>query len=183
MCSTVQSPRAANAFSRACAARTWPAPDEADKRRTRGFDFIRAALEFCHRASRSLATTSGNFLKHSARHVLQLAKTRQVVLKFVVQHFRLFRAKLRAQNHIAQPDGMRQKRVFLQFFERNARVVVIHNFPRGETSLQSLRRRLAGPINCTREELRRTRFRRESKSGKTLRSRRGSGHEFVTLDF
>src|ERR1700721_3713172 len=91
MCSTVQSPRAANAFSRACAARTCPAPEDADKRRTRGFAFIRAALQLLPLASRSFAATGCNFLKHSARHVLQLAETRQVILKFVVQNFRLFR--------------------------------------------------------------------------------------------
>src|SRR5580698_6411626 len=95
MCSTVQSPRAANAFSRACAARTCPAPDDADKRRTRGFCFIRAALQFCHQASRSLAAPGGNLFENAARHALQFAKSRQIILKFVVQRFCLFRAKLR----------------------------------------------------------------------------------------
>src|SRR5271163_1632950 len=132
MCSTVQSPRAENAFSRACAARTCPAPEEADKRRTRSFGFISSALRLRSCASRSFAATGCNFLKNSARHVLQLAETRQIVLKFVVQSFRLFRAKLRPQNHVAQPDRMRQKRILFQFFERNARVVVIHKFPQGE---------------------------------------------------
>src|SRR5580700_10792222 len=113
MCSTAQSPRAANAFSRACAARTCPAPEEADKRSTRGFGFIPRALRFRRSASRSLAATGGNFFEHAARHVLQFAKTRQIILKFVVQRFRLFRSKLRAQDHVAQPDGMRQKRIFL----------------------------------------------------------------------
>src|SRR5580658_9932959 len=107
MCSTAQSPRAANAFSRACAARTCPAPEDADKSRTRGFGFIRAALRFFPSASRSLAAPSGNFFEHSARHALQLAKPRQIILKFVVQRLRLFRAKLGAQDHIAQSDRMR----------------------------------------------------------------------------
>src|ERR1700721_1874197 len=111
MCSTVQSPRAANAFSRASAARTCPAPEEADKSRRRGFVFIPAALRLSQRASRSLAAPGGNFLENSPRHTLQLAETRQIILKFMVQHFRLFRAKLRAQNHVAQSDRMRQKRV------------------------------------------------------------------------
>src|SRR5215831_6093040 len=36
MCSTVESPRAKNAFSRASAARTWPAPEVAESNNTRG---------------------------------------------------------------------------------------------------------------------------------------------------
>src|SRR5580692_6050984 len=138
MCSTVQSPRAANAFSRACAARTCPAPDDADNRRTRGFAFIRAELRFHANASRGLTAPGGDFFEHSARHVLQLAKTRQIILKFVVQQLRLFRTQLRAQNHVAQSDRMRQKRILFQFFERNARVIVIHKFPREEPSLDRI---------------------------------------------
>src|ERR1700690_2988850 len=121
ICSTAQSPRAANAFSRACAARTCPAPDDADKRRTCGFAFIRAELRFCRSASRSLAAPGGNFFEHSTRHVLQLAEPRQIILKFVVQQLRLFRAELRAQNHVAQPDRVWQKRILFQFLERNTR--------------------------------------------------------------
>src|SRR6267142_2545964 len=41
MCSTSQLPSARNAFSSACAARTWPAPEEAERIRTRGFRFRR----------------------------------------------------------------------------------------------------------------------------------------------
>src|SRR5690348_14754011 len=134
MCSTAQSPRAANAFSRACAARTCPAPEDADKRRTRGFDFIRAWLRLWRGASRSLAAPGGDRFEDSARHALQLAETRQVILEIVVERFCFFGAKLRAQNHIPQLDGMRQQRILLQLLERNPRVVVIHKFPRGETS-------------------------------------------------
>src|SRR5580704_8842215 len=111
MCSTTQSPRAANAFSRACAARTCPAPEDADKRRTRGFCFIRGLLRIQRFPSRGLAASGGNFFEDAARHALQLAEARQIVLEFVVQRFRLFRAKLRAQNHVAQFYGMRQKGV------------------------------------------------------------------------
>src|SRR5580693_5589907 len=142
MCSTTQSPRSANAFSRACAARTCPAPEDADRSKTRGFAFIRGELRFWRRASRSFAASGGDLFEDSACHALQLAKAHQIILEFVIQRFRFFRAKLRAQNHIAQLDGMRQKRVFLQFFERDARVVVIHKFPRGEEGLESLRRGL-----------------------------------------
>ena len=73
------------------------------------------------------AAPCGYFFEDSARHGLQLAKTRQIILELVVQRFCFFRAKLRAQDHVAQLDGMRQKRVLLQFLERNARVVVIHD--------------------------------------------------------
>src|SRR3984957_6574695 len=111
MCSTAQSPRAANAFSRACAARTCPAPEDADNRRTRGFDFMLCVLQMQRSASRSLAAARGNFFKDAARHTLYLAEARQIILEFVVQQFCLFRAKLRAQNHVAQLDGMRQERV------------------------------------------------------------------------
>src|SRR5580693_10036848 len=138
MCSTTQSPRVANAFSRAWAARTCPAPEDADKSRTRGFRFIRGVLRLERLPSRGLAASGGNFFEDSARHALQLAKTRQVVLKFVVQQFCFFRAKLCAQNHVAQLDGMGQKRVLFQFFERHARVVVIHESPQAETGLDGL---------------------------------------------
>src|SRR5580704_7791248 len=111
MCSTVQSPRSAKAFSRACAARTWPAPEDADKSKTRGFAFILARLRLPPFASRSLAAAGGNFFEDAARHTLYLAEARQIILEFVVQQFRVFRTKLRAQNHVAQLDGMRQERV------------------------------------------------------------------------
>src|SRR5580692_9768177 len=78
MCSTVQSPRAANAFSRACAARTCPAPEDADNRRTRGFAFIRGWLPRPPVSSRSLATAAGDFFEDAARHTLYLAEARQI---------------------------------------------------------------------------------------------------------
>src|ERR1700722_1427263 len=149
MCSTTQSPRAANAFSSACAARTCPAPEDADKRRTRGFDFIRTQLRFRRSASRGFAAAGGDFFEHTARHTLQFAKARQIILKFVVQNFCLFWTKLRTQDHVAQLDGMRQKRVLLQFFERNARVIVIHKFPRAEMGSVAPTG-MGGPGHCTR---------------------------------
>src|SRR5580658_4555216 len=101
MCSTTQPPRAANAFSSACAARTCPAPEDADKSRTRGFAFIRGELRFCPSPSRSFAASRGDLFEDSARHALQLPEAHQIILKFVIQHFRFFRAKLRPQNHVA----------------------------------------------------------------------------------
>src|SRR5579859_7645087 len=134
MCSTVQSPRAANAFSSAWAARTCPAPDDADSRSTRGLELIRGALRGLPIAwkrlsaspSRRLAMAGGDFFQNAARHLLQVAEPRQVVLKFVVQQLGFVWAELCAQYHVAQFDRMRQQGVLLQFFESQARVVVIH---------------------------------------------------------
>ena len=84
LCSTAQSPRAANAFSSACAARTCPAPDDADKSSTRGFGFIRAALRFRRGASRGFAAPGGYLFQNASRHALQLAEARQIILKFVL---------------------------------------------------------------------------------------------------
>jgi hypothetical protein len=87
------------------------------------FRFMRGWLR---PASGSFAVPGRDFLKDFACHALQLAEARQVVLEFVIERFRFFGSKLCSQNHVAQLDGMRQKRIFLQFFERKARVVVIH---------------------------------------------------------
>src|SRR6266436_2999490 len=132
MCSTAQSPRARKAFSRACAARTCPAPDVADSNKTRGFVFI--CWEFLRKqaASRCLALASGDFFQDSAPDFLQFPKARQVILKIVIEKLRVLRAQLRPQNHVSQFHGMRKQRFFLQFLERNLGVVVIHgNSPGG----------------------------------------------------
>src|SRR6267143_2381738 len=39
-----------------------------------------------------------------------------------------------AENHVAQFHGVREQRLFLQFFQRNLYVVVVHGIPRGEIS-------------------------------------------------
>src|SRR6266849_499207 len=133
MCSTQQPPRAANAFSRACAARTCPAPDDAESSRTRGFAFMRERFRRRRFASRSLAAPGSEFFKHSARDLLQLAEAHQVILELVVELFGFFRPQLRAQDHVAQFHGMRQQRVLLQLLERGSCVVVIHGVPRVQT--------------------------------------------------
>src|SRR5690348_2335025 len=114
MCSTVQSPRAKNAFSRACAARTWPAPEVAESNRTRGLAFIGRELAHSWMASRGLALACGEPLQDAAAEFLQFAKARQVILEIVVQELCAVRIQLGSQNHVAQFDGVREQRVFLQ---------------------------------------------------------------------
>src|SRR6202171_410769 len=113
MCSTMQSPRAAKAFSKACAARRWPAPEDADNSSTRGFDFTRAAC-FCGGTWRSLLSfAGGKFFKDAARDTLQLAKAGQVVLEFRIHELRCLAPKSDPQHHAAQPARMRKQRIFL----------------------------------------------------------------------
>src|ERR1700676_4731303 len=138
MCSTTQSPRAAKAFSRACAARTWPAPDAADSNKTRGFAFMRRPARRRSASSGSLGLASRQLLENSTRGALQFAEARQVFLKIVIQRLRFLRAELDAQNHVAQFDGMRQGGFFLQFFECRLWIVVIHGFPRVEAERKSI---------------------------------------------
>src|SRR2546430_13143590 len=109
MCSTAQSPRARKAFSRACAARTCPAPDVADSNNTRGFVFI--CWEFLRRQAPSggLALARGDFLQNASRNFLQIPEPCQVILKIVIQELRVLRAQLRPQNHVSQFYGMRSE--------------------------------------------------------------------------
>src|SRR5689334_19769197 len=101
MCSTVQSPRAKNAFSKACAARTWPAPDVAESNRTRGLAFIDRKLAEVPMASRGLALSSGEPLQDAAAKFLQFAEARQVILEIVVQELRFVGVQFRSQDHVA----------------------------------------------------------------------------------
>src|SRR5262249_27610110 len=118
ICSTTHSPRAAKAFSRACAARTWPAPEEAERRRTRGFAVGMASVGF--------AFAGGELFENSAAKFLEVAEAREIVLKFLVEDLRFLGAELRAENHVAKFDGMRKKGFFGQFFEGRFCVVVVH---------------------------------------------------------
>src|SRR2546425_570868 len=90
ICSTAQSPRARKAFSRACAARTCPAPDVADSNNTRGFVFI--CGEFLRRKSASgcLALAGADFFQNAPRDFLQISEAR---------HFR-------RNAHAAVPGGL-----------------------------------------------------------------------------
>src|SRR5260370_38868019 len=90
MCSTAQSPRARKAFSRACAARTCPAPDVADSNKTRGFGFIWLEIPRMQAASRCFALARGDFFQNPPSDFLEFPKPREVVLKIMVQE-RLFR--------------------------------------------------------------------------------------------
>src|SRR5258707_13447016 len=87
MCSTSQSPRAAKAFSRACAARTWPAPEDADKSSTRGLLFIsgdeqRQKTQLPGRTSRRFPGAGPQLLQNAAGNFLVLTESLQVFLKF-----------------------------------------------------------------------------------------------------
>src|SRR6266481_8924183 len=97
MCSTRQSPRAKNAFSSACAARTCPAPDVAESSKTRGFVFIYEDFPGTRYASRSLALSGGELFENASCDFLDFSETRQVVLKVMVQELRVLRAELVAQ--------------------------------------------------------------------------------------
>src|SRR6266699_3826364 len=72
MCSTAQSPRARNPFSRACAARTCPAPDVADSNNTRGLAFICPEFLRIEAALGCFALAGGDFLQNSSRGFLQI---------------------------------------------------------------------------------------------------------------
>src|SRR6266849_897808 len=133
MCSTKQSPRAENAFSSACAARTCPAPDVAENSKTRGFVFIYEDFPGTRYASRSLALSGGELFENASRDFLDFSETRQVVLKVMVQELRVLRAELVAENHVAQFHRVGKQRLFLQFLQRNLDVVVVHVIPQQES--------------------------------------------------
>src|SRR5947209_1716782 len=109
MCSTMQSPRAIIAFSRACAARRWPAPEDADKSSTRGLLFMRGICIYATAATSVFCLAGRKFFKDAAGKPLQLAKTRQVVLKFRVHDLRFLRAELNPEDHVPELDGMRKQ--------------------------------------------------------------------------
>src|SRR6266436_3572620 len=102
MCSTAQSPRARKAFSRACAARTCPAPDVADSNNTRGFVFICPEILRMQEASRCFALARGDFFQDPTSDFLKFPESGEIVLKIVVQELRVLRAELRSQNHVTQ---------------------------------------------------------------------------------
>src|ERR1700730_287288 len=140
MCSTMQSPRAAKAFSKACAARRCPAPEDADKSRTRGLIFMQAAC--CCGDTWRLVFSLANreFLENAARDALEFAKTGQVVLKFGVHELRFLGTELDTQYHVAKLDRVGKQRVFLQFFESGFGVIVIHSFLGAERAVALARR-------------------------------------------
>src|SRR5215472_10743127 len=86
---------------------------------------IKAGRAACGSSCRLLGT-AGELFENGAAELLQLAELRQVVLKFLVDKLRVLRAELVAKNHVAQLDGVRKERVFLQFFKGGGGVVMVH---------------------------------------------------------
>src|SRR3974390_487388 len=76
-----------------------------------------------------LALSRRELFEKRAPQFLQLAKTTQIVLEFVIEQLRILRPQLIAQNHVTQFYRVRQEPVFLQFFQRLVRIVVIHDVP------------------------------------------------------
>src|SRR6266436_7149505 len=113
ICSTSQSPRARKAFSRACAARTCPAPDVADSSNTRGCVFICAEFLCGRPASGCFTLARGDFFQNSPGDFLQFPEVRQVFLEIMIQELRFLRPQFGPQNHVAQSYGMRKQRFFL----------------------------------------------------------------------
>src|SRR5215470_8792407 len=114
MCSTRLSPRATKAFLSAWAARTWPAPEEAESRRTRGLRVMRrgeAAGKIAARRTLScgLPCARSKFLQNATSDFLRFAEARQIFLKFVVDVLGFLNAQLVAQNHVAKFDWVRKE--------------------------------------------------------------------------
>src|ERR1700675_681090 len=131
ICSTAQSPRATKAFSSAWAARTWPAPEDAERRRTRGLRVMRRGEADGKTAARRISScglpcAGGKFFQNAASNLLRFAKARQIFLKFVVDVLGFLHAELVAQDHVAKFDRVRKERVFLQLFKGGCRIVVVH---------------------------------------------------------
>src|SRR5713226_1622683 len=108
MCSTWQSPHAKKAFSSACAARKWPAPDDADSNKTRDLVFMGRGILYSRMASGSLALAGGELLQNPSPDFLRFAEACQVLLEIVVQRLCVLRVELRSQNHVAQFHGVRE---------------------------------------------------------------------------
>src|SRR5260370_11550409 len=129
MCSTVQWPRARNAFSSACAARTCPAPDDAESTSTRGLRFSGRALVIVRARLSALALSGGKLFQDVPRNFLDFSKARQIFLELGIQQLCLLRPELVSQNHVAQLHRVRKQRIFLQFFQRLFWIVVVHGCP------------------------------------------------------
>src|SRR5260370_9801312 len=100
ICSTSQSPRARKAFSRACAARTCPAPDVADSSNTRGFVFICGESVRGQPASGCLTLARGDFFQNSPGDFLQFPEARQVFLKIMIHDLPFLPPQFAPQNHL-----------------------------------------------------------------------------------
>src|SRR5205085_896950 len=77
-----------------------------------------------------LGLAGGKSLQDFASELLQFAEAREVILEFSVHALRFLRAELRAEDHVAQFDWMREQSIFLQLFQSGFGVVVVHACPR-----------------------------------------------------
>src|SRR6266478_1244747 len=110
----------------------WPAPEEAESKRTRGLRVIccgserrkirtRMAQESCR-----FPGAGGEFFQNAAGDFLRLAESGKIILELVIDGFGVLDAELVAEDHVAKLDGMWEEGFFLQFFESGGGVVVIH---------------------------------------------------------
>src|SRR5580704_774464 len=129
-----------------------------------------------------LALSSGQFFQNSPRHLLQFAKARQVLLKFLVQRLGVLRTQFVPQDHIPQFHRMRQQRLFLQFFQCLSWIVVIHPESPDNRSLSaprlftSILRGMKNNWERENADRRSTRIARRSRGGSACR------HKLVTID-
>ena len=74
----------------------------------------------------ALALAGGKLFEDGPRDLLQIAETRKVLLKLMIEQLRVPWPELISQDHVAELDRVRQKCVFLKLFESLAWIVVIH---------------------------------------------------------
>jgi len=65
-------------------------------------------------------------LQNAFGDFLRFAEAGQVILELLIDGFGVLDTELVAKNHVAEFDGMREERIFLQFFESGCGVIVLH---------------------------------------------------------
>src|ERR1700682_6677986 len=78
------------------------------------------------RGLRVSGNAGGYFFQYFERNLLRLAIVRQIALKLTVHLERVACIKLRAQDHVAQANRVRQHRILFQLIERRFGIIVIH---------------------------------------------------------
>jgi hypothetical protein len=73
--------------------------------------------------------SGGELFEDGSRDALQFPEARQIVLEFLIHGLRLLWPQLYPQDHVTEFHGVRQERVFLQFFQRGSGIVMIHGSP------------------------------------------------------
>src|SRR5580692_9919580 len=81
---------------------------------------------FTARLSRGFSGAGGEFFEHGPGYLLEFAESRNVVLEFRVHQLRFIGLELDAHDHVSQLHGMREECVFIEFFECDGWIVVIH---------------------------------------------------------